>query len=244
MADETSLISHLIELRMRLIRCCISVLAVFLLLVGFSSEIYHLIANPLLELLPQGGSMIATEVASPFLTPFKLTLIVAFYLAMPYMLWQIWQFISPGLYTKEKLAALPLFIASVILFYVGTLFALVVVSPLLYAFFQAMSPEGVVVMPDITRFLDFVIKLAFGFGIAFEVPVITFMAVKSGLVEVATLRRKRPFIIVAAFVFATLLTPPDVISQLLLAVPVLVLFEAGLFLAARSAQSGREEEEA
>ena len=233
MSEQTSFVSHLIELRTRLIRCFLAITVIFLLLVGFSAQIYHAVATPLMDLLPQQSTMIATEIAAPFLTPFKLTLIVAIYLAMPYVLYQGWMFISPGLYEQEKHVTLPVFIASVILFYAGTLFALYVVSPLLYAFFNAIAPEGVVVMPDITRFLDFIIKLAFGFGIAFEVPVITFMSVKSGLVSVTTLREKRPYIIVAAFVFGMLLTPPDVISQLLLALPILLLFEVALFLSGR-----------
>lgn len=234
MPEQTTFVSHLTELRTRLIRCVLAIVIVFLLLAGFSAQIYHAVATPLMDMLPQQSTMIATEVAAPFLTPFKLTLFVAIYLAMPFILFQGWMFVSPGLYDQEKHVALPVFIASVVLFYAGTLFALYVVSPLLYAFFNATAPDGVVIMPDISRFLDFIIKLAFGFGIAFEVPVITFMSVKTGLVNVQTLREKRPYIIIAAFVFGMLLTPPDVISQLLLAVPILLLFEIALFLSART----------
>jgi len=239
MPEQISFVSHLTELRTRLIRCVLAIVIVFVLLVGFSAQIYHAVATPLMDLLPQQSTMIATEVAAPFLTPFKLTLFVAIYLAMPFILFQGWMFVSPGLYDQEKHVALPVFIASVVLFYAGTLFALYVVSPLLYAFFNATAPEGVLVMPDISRFLDFIIKLAFGFGIAFEVPVITFMSVKTGLVNVQTLREKRPYIIVAAFVFGMLLTPPDVISQLLLAIPILLLFEIALFLSARTLDNNR-----
>ncbi len=231
--EPSTFLSHLVELRSRLIRSVVAIVVVFILLAGFSAEIYQLVATPLMELLPRQSAMIATEVAAPFLTPFKLTFFVAIYLAMPYVLLQCWLFVSPGLYEQEKHLALPLFVTSVILFYAGTLFALLVVSPLLYAFFNATAPEGVLVMPDISRFLDFIIKLAFGFGLAFEVPVITFLAVKTGLVGIATLREKRPYIIIAAFVFGMLLTPPDVVSQLLLAIPVLLLFEISLFLSAR-----------
>ncbi|MCG8323928.1 MAG: twin-arginine translocase subunit TatC, partial [Thiotrichales bacterium] len=186
--------------------------------------------------------MIATEIAAPFLAPFKLTLFVAVYLAMPYILLQGWLFVAPGLYDQEKRYTLPIVLSSVVLFYIGTLFALFIVAPLLYAFFNATAPQGVVVMPDISRFLDFILKLAFGFGLAFEVPVITFMSVKLKLVDVETLRKKRPYIIVSAFVFAMLLTPPDVVSQLLLAIPILVLFELALFLSSRTLPDGEKQE--
>lgn len=238
MSDQGSLISHLVELRTRLIRCVVAILVLFILLAGFSADIYHLFATPMIQLLPQQSSMIATQVAAPFLTPFKLTLFVSVYLVMPYILFQLWMFIAPGLYEKEKQFALPVFMASVVLFYTGTFFALYVVSPLLYAFFNATTPEGVMIMPDISHFLDFILKLSFGFGLAFEVPVITFMIIRAGIVSADTLRQKRPYIIVATFVMAMLLTPPDVVSQLLLAVPALLLFEIALFLSDRALNQG------
>ena len=214
-------------------RCVIASGIVFLALMGFANSLYSHIALPLIAQLPDNSSMIATEVAAPFLAPFKLTLFVSIALVMPYILYQAWGFIAPGLYNREKRFALPVLVSSVLLFYFGMAFAYFVVLPLLFGFLVATAPEGVAVMTDISRYLDFIIKLFFAFGLAFEVPVITCLIVASGLVSADALAQKRPYIIIAAFVFGMLLTPPDIISQILLAVPMWFLFELGLFLSHR-----------
>lgn len=228
--EQQSLASHLLELRSRLLRSIIGIILVFLLLAGFSNEIYQLIATPLIDQLPGNSNMIATEVAAPFLTPFKLTFFVAVFLMMPFLLYQAWSFIAPGLYDNERRFALPLLMSSIVLFYMGIAFAFFVVFPLLFAFLVTTAPEGVTIMTDISRYLDFIMKLFFAFGLAFEVPVFTILLLRSGFTTVESLVEKRPYIIIAAFVFGMLLTPPDVISQVLLAVPVWLLFELGLFL--------------
>jgi sec-independent protein translocase protein TatC len=230
MAEEPqTLISHLIELRNRLLRSIVAILVFAGLLLPFSNELYQFIAAPLLAHLPENSSMIATQVAAPFLTPFKLTLSVAILLAMPVLLYQIWAFVAPGLYDKERKIAVPLLLSSVVLFFLGMAFAYYVVFPLMFQFFTGATPEGVMVMTDISAYLDFVLKLFFAFGLAFEVPVATILLVKSGISTVESLKQKRPYVIVGAFVMGMLLTPPDVISQTLLAVPVWLLFELGLF---------------
>ncbi len=228
-ADQQSLISHLVELRNRLLWGVIAVLVFAVALLPFSNDLYQFIAAPLLAHLPEESSMIATQVAAPFLTPFKLTLSVAILLAMPVLLYQIWAFVAPGLYDKERKIAVPLLLSSVILFFLGMTFAYYVVFPLMFQFFTGATPEGVTVMTDISSYLDFVLKLFFAFGLAFEVPVATVLLVKSGISTVESLKEKRPYIIVGAFVMGMLLTPPDIISQTLLAVPVWLLFEFGLF---------------
>jgi sec-independent protein translocase protein TatC len=230
---EQTFISHLIELRIRLLHSLYSVLVLFCLLFYFSNDLYNAIATPLLEKLPVGSSMIATEVASPFLAPFKLTLFTAIFLAIPYLLYQIWSFVAPGLYKNEKRFMMPLLITSVTLFYTGTAFAFFVVFPLLFAFLTAVAPEGVTVMTDINHYLNFILKLFFAFGVSFEIPVATFLLIWSGFISVKELKAKRPYIIISAFVFGMLLTPPDVISQILLAVPIWILFELGLVLSNR-----------
>lgn len=227
--DSTqSFVSHLVELRDRLIRCIAAVMVVFLGLAYFANQIYAFVAGPLLQHMPAGTQMIAVEVASPFLTPFKLTLVVAVFLAMPFVLYQAWAFIAPGLYRHERKLILPLLLASILLFYAGIAFAYFVVFPLLFAFLSAAAPPGVTVMTDITQYLDFVLTIFFAFGVAFEVPIATILLVWSGVVTRAGLREKRPYIIVLAFVIGMVLTPPDVVSQTLLAVPIWMLFEAGL----------------
>jgi sec-independent protein translocase protein TatC len=226
--QEMPLISHLTELRTRLLRI---VAAVFLLFAGlfyFSQDIYALVAAPLRAYLPEGATMIATGVASPFLTPFKLTLMVSLFLAIPIILHQIWGFIAPGLYKHEKRIAIPLLISSILLFYAGMAFAYFVVFPIMFGFFASVTPEGVAMMTDIGQYLDFVLTLFFAFGVAFEIPIATFLLIWVGIVDVATLRRSRPYVIVGCFVVGMLLTPPDVFSQTLLAVPMWLLFEAGL----------------
>ena len=225
---EQPFVSHLIELRDRLIRMSIAIFVVFLALFPFANEIYTFVAAPLMAQLPDGNTMIATQVAAPFLTPFKLALIAAVFLAMPFLLYQFWGFIAPGLYKHEKRLATPLLISSIILFYVGVAFAYFVVFPLIFAFLSASTPEGVAMMTDISAYLDFVLALFFAFGIAFEIPIATILLVAAGITTPAALVSKRPYVIVGAFVVGMLLTPPDVISQTLLAVPMWLLFELGI----------------
>ena len=234
------LVEHLIELRARILRSLGAVVLIFLPLFFFANEIYVLLSEPLRVYLPEGATMIATEVASPFLTPFKLTLVLAIFIAIPYILHQIWAFIAPGLYANEKRMALPLLVTSVLLFYLGVLFAFFVVFPLVFSFFTSVAPEGVTVMTDINRYLDFVLKLFFAFGIAFEIPIAAMLMIWSGVTTVDNLRRKRPYVIVGCFVVGMLLTPPDIISQLLLAFPMWVLFEAGILFSTLIKQRGEE----
>ena len=222
------LVTHLVELRDRLLRAVLSVLVVFICLFPFANDIYAFVSEPLRELLPQGSSMIATEVASPFLTPFKLTLVVALFVAIPYVLFQVWAFVAPGMYRKEKRIALPLLASSVLLFYAGAAFAYFVVFPLIFAFFTSVGPSDITVMTDINRYLDFVLKLFFAFGIAFEIPIAAVILILTGVTTPEKLASKRPWIIVGCFVAGMLLTPPDVISQSLLALPMWLLFELGI----------------
>ncbi len=222
------LVAHLVELRSRLLRCVIAVLVIFLCLFYFSQEIYALVSAPLRAQLPEGTSMIATGVATPFLTPFKLTLVVSFFAAIPYILAQVWGFIAPGLYQHEKRIALPLLASSVLLFYGGMAFAYFVVFPIMFGFFSAVTPEGVDMMTDINQYLDFVLTIFFAFGVAFEVPVATFLLVWAGIVSVEKLRKSRPYVVVGCFIVGMVLTPPDVFSQTLLAIPMWLLFEIGL----------------
>lgn len=226
---EQPFISHLIELRDRLLRIVLVVALVFLALAPFANTLFSVLSGPLTAHLPEGGSMVAIEVASPFLTPFKLSLVLAVFIAMPFLLYQLWAFVAPGLYRNERRLVLPLMVSSTALFYAGAAFAYFVVFPLVFKFLTATVPEGVAVMTDISRYLDFVLTLFFAFGIAFEVPVVTVLLVWTGMVTQDGLRQKRPYIIVGAFVVGMLLTPPDIISQTLLAVPVLLLFELGIF---------------
>jgi len=227
---EQPLIAHLTELRTRLVHSLICVVLVFIVLSPFYAELYSTLAAPLLEIMPAGTNMIATEVASPFIVPFKLTAFLAVFISIPYLLYHTWAFVAPGLYLNEKRFALPLFFSSIVLFYTGAAFAYFVVFPLVFTFFTSVAPEGVMVMTDISHYLSFVLKMFFAFGIAFEVPIATILLVATGIVDRETLRKKRPYIIVGAFVVGMFLTPPDVLSQFLLAVPVIILFEAGLYL--------------
>jgi len=228
--EEATLISHLVELRSRLLKGSLAVLAIFVCLVPFAQEIFTAIATPLMAQLPEGSTMIATQVASPFLTPFKTTLFVALIFAMPVVLYQIWSFVAPGLYRKEKKFAIPIVVSSIVLFYLGIAFAYIVVFPLMFAFFNAVTPEGVAMMTDINNYLDFILTIFFAFGIAFEVPIATVLLVATGLTSAESLKRKRPYVFLGAFVLGMLLTPPDVISQTLLAVPVYLLYEAGIYM--------------
>jgi sec-independent protein translocase protein TatC len=225
---EQPFISHLIELRDRLIRIAIGVFLAFLVLFPFANQLYVYVASPLMAQLPEGSTMIATQVASPFLTPFKLALVAAVFLSMPYSLYQIWAFVAPGLYQQEKRLAVPLLVSSIALFYLGMLFAYFVVFPLVFAFMAGTTPEGVAMMTDITAYLDFVLALFFAFGVAFEMPIATILLVATGMTTPESLASKRPYVIVGVFVVGMLLTPPDVISQTLLAVPMWLLFELGV----------------
>ncbi|MBE9567208.1 MAG: twin-arginine translocase subunit TatC [Proteobacteria bacterium] len=225
---EQTLMDHLIELRDRLLHMVLAILIVFIALFSFSEDIFSLAAEPLLALMPEGTSMIATGVTSPFLVPFKLVLLLSVLLTIPYLLHQMWSFIAPGLYSHEKRMVTPLLISSVVLFYCGIAFAYFVIFPILFGFFISVAPEGVEVMTDIGQYLDFIIAIFLAFGIAFEVPVATFLLIASGVTTVSKLATKRPYIIIGAFVVGMLLTPPDVISQSLLAIPIWLLFELGL----------------
>ncbi len=223
------LVAHLTELRDRLLRALLAILVVFICLFPFANEIYSFVSQPLRSLLPEGTTMIATEVASPFLTPFKLTLVAAIFVAIPYILYQIWSFIAPGMYRHEKRLAIPLLASSVLLFYAGAAFAYYVVFPLIFAFFTSVGPEDIAMMTDINSYLNFVLKLFFAFGIAFEIPIAAVIMIWAGITTPEDLAKKRPYIIVGCFVFGMLLTPPDVISQALLAIPMWILFEIGVF---------------
>ena len=223
-----SLMSHLVELRDRVVRMVLAVLIIFIGLFYWANDIYIYLAEPLTRHLPEGTSMIAIDVASPFLTPFKLVLMVAVFLAMPYILYQLWAFVAPGLYANEKRIAGPLLVSSILLFYAGVAFAYYIVFPLVFGFFTRIGPEIVNISTDIGRYLDFVLALFFGFGLAFEVPIATIILVAIGFTTPKKIAEKRPYVIVGAFIIGMLLTPPDVISQVLLALPMWVLFEAGL----------------
>jgi len=227
---EGTLLSHLFELRNRLLRMVLAILIVFLALFPFANQIYTILAEPLMVHLPEGSSMIAIEVAAPFLIPFKLVLLLAVVLTIPYLLYQLWGFVAPGLYRHEKRLAAPLVFSSTMLFYAGMAFAYFVVFPLIFAFFTGTAPEGVAVMTDIARYLDFVIMLFLAFGIAFEVPIATILLVAMGATTPDKLAKKRPYVIIGVFVIGMVLTPPDIISQTLLALPMWVLFEVGLIL--------------
>ena len=228
--EEASLVSHLVELRSRLIKACVAIMICFACLFPFSEQIFTLVAQPLIDQLPEGSTMIATQVASPFLTPFKTTLWVAVFAAMPVVIYQVWAFVAPGLYRKEKRFAIPLVISSIFLFYAGVAFAYGVVFPLMFAFFNAVAPEGVTVMTDINNYLDFVLVIFFAFGLAFEVPIATVMLCWSGLTTPDQLGSSRAYVLLGAFVAGMLLTPPDIISQTLLAVPIYLLYEAGIIM--------------
>ena len=228
---EDSFMSHLIELRDRLIRALLAILIVFVCLFPWAKELYNLLAQPLLASLPQGGQMIATDVVGVFLVPMKVALMVAFLIALPYVLYQVWAFVAPGLYAHEKRLALPLVAASVVLFFVGMAFAYFLVFPTVFGFMAKIAPEGVAWMTDIEKYLSFVLSTFVAFGVTFEVPVIVVVLVGIGVVDVAKLKEIRPYVIVGAFVIGAIFTPPDVISQLMLAIPLCLLYELGILLA-------------
>ena len=242
-AKQESLLSHLFELRSRLLWVTGSVLAVMLGLFPFANTLYAWLAGPLMAHLPEDSSMVAIEVASPFLTPFKLVFLLSIVLAIPIILYHAWAFIAPGLYGSEKRLVFPLLVSSSILFYVGMAFAYFIVFPLVFGFFTRVAPEGVAVMTDIGRYLDFVIKIFIAFGAAFEVPIVTLVLVRLGVTTPKKLASKRPYVIVVAFIVGMLLTPPDVISQVLLAIPVWLLFEIGLLLSRLWVPRSLEEDE-
>ncbi|KGQ61759.1 twin-arginine protein translocation system subunit TatC [Gallibacterium anatis 7990] len=230
--DESQpLITHLIELRNRILKSFICVLVVFLALVYFANDIYHIISAPLINELPQNSTMIATNIVAPFFTPIKLTAITAIFLSVPYILYQVWAFIAPALYKHEKRLIYPLLVSSTLLFYVGVAFAYYVVFPLVFAFLTKTAPESVAIATDISSYLDFVLTLFLAFGICFEVPVAIILLCWSGVVSIGDLKQKRPYILVGAFVIGMLLTPPDIFSQTLLAVPMYLLFEIGVLFA-------------
>ncbi|MFW2373169.1 MAG: twin-arginine translocase subunit TatC [Gammaproteobacteria bacterium] len=239
---EQGFISHLLELRDRLLRIVVAILVFFVLLFPFSEQIFSYFAQPLLELMPEGTSMIAIGVTSPFLVPFKLVLMLSVLMSLPFTLYQVWAFVAPGMYKHEKKLVAPLVFSSVMLFYCGIAFAYFAVFPLLFGFFIAIAPEGVSVMTDIGQYLDFILAIFFAFGIAFEMPVATFLLVQAGATTVESLSSKRPYIIVGVFVIGMLLTPPDIISQSLLAIPMWLLFEIGL-IASRVVQNKKNQAE-
>lgn len=228
---EQSFLTHLIELRDRLIRAMLSILVVFLCLFPWAKELYALLAQPLLATLPQGGQMIATDVVGVFLVPMKVALMVAFLIALPYVLYQVWAFVAPGLYAHEKKLALPLVASSVLLFFVGMSFAYFLVFPTVFGFMANVAPEGVAWMTDIEKYLSFVMTTFVAFGVAFEVPVIVVVLVLVGIVELSTLKEWRSYVVVGAFVIAAIFTPPDVVSQLMLAIPLCLLYELGMLMA-------------
>ncbi|MBB1440447.1 twin-arginine translocase subunit TatC [Shewanella sp. SG41-4] len=231
MSQQQPLISHLLELRNKLLKAIGSVLLVFITIVYWANDIYHYIALPLMRSLPETGSMIATDVAAPFFAPFKLTLVLAFFIAIPYVLYQVWSFVAPGLYKHEKRLVVPLLASSTLLFYLGIAFAYYIVFPVVFGFFTSVVPEGVQVATDISSYLSFILKLFFAFGLAFEIPVAVVLLCWAGVTTPDELRQKRPYIVVGAFVVGMVLTPPDIISQTMLAVPMLLLFEGGLIAA-------------
>ena len=221
-------LEHIIEFRDRALKSILSVLIIFSGLFSFSNELYLYVSEPIRAFIPESSGMIATEVASPFLTPFKLTLVISLFAAMPYILFQIWAFLAPGLYQREKKIAIPLFVSSVILFYTGMAFAYYIVFPLVFMFFASTVPDGITIMPDMRSYLNFALKLFFAFGVSFEIPIGVVILSWMGAVNPENLAAKRPFVFVGCFFFGMLLTPPDVISQILLAVPMWLLFELGI----------------
>lgn len=231
MSDQDTFLSHLMELRDRLLRSLIAVGIVFVALFPWARDLYTLLAEPLLHKLPKGGQMIATEVTTPFFVPMKVAMVAAFLIALPYILYQLWAFVAPGLYAHEKRLVAPLVIASTVLFFCGMAFAYFLVFPVVFGFITRVAPEGVAVMTDINKYLDFVLTLFIAFGVTFEVPVAVILLVRMGVVSVAKLKEARPYVVVGAFVVGAIFTPPDVVSQTMLAVPLWLLYEAGVLFA-------------
>jgi len=244
--QQDSFLSHLIELRQRLVRVLAAVLVVCLLLLPWSREIYAILAHPLMASLPKGGQMIATDVIGPFLVPLKVTLLVGFVVALPYVLYEAWAFVAPGLYMHEKKLVLPLVVASFTLFLVGMSFAYFLVFPIVFKFMASVAPEGVAWMTDIDKYFSFVLTTFIAFGVTFEVPVVVIVLVRAGIVSIDKLKEIRPYVIVGAFVVGAIFTPPDVISQVLLALPLWLLYEVGIVIArflSRPAGAAEEEPE-
>jgi sec-independent protein translocase protein TatC len=241
---EGTLISHLLELRDRLLRAVLAIGIAFVPLAIFSNELFTFIARPLIDKLPEGTSLIATSVVSPFMAPLKLALLGALFVAAPFVLYQVWAFVAPGLYRREKRFAMPLFFSSVVLFYVGVAFAYYVVFPLMFAFLTKTTPEGVKMMTDIASYLDFTMLLFFAFGIAFEVPIATVLLATTGLVSVEKLKKNRGYVLLGIFVVAAFLTPPDAISQSFMAIPMYVLYEIGILFAQWIQRSKAAEQDA
>jgi sec-independent protein translocase protein TatC len=231
MIEPDSFMSHLVELRDRLMRCVIALVLVFICLFPWARDLYAMLAKPLLASLPAGGQLIATEVTAPFFVPIKVTLMAALVIALPYLLYQIWAFVAPGLYAHEKKLVMPLVVTSTVLFLCGMAFAYFLVFPIVFHFIISVAPEGVAVMTDIGKYLDFVLTLFVAFGVTFEVPVAVVILVRTGMVSVAKLKEIRPYVIVGAFVIGAIFTPPDMVSQIMLAVPLWVLYELGIFVA-------------
>ncbi|MEO1917538.1 MAG: twin-arginine translocase subunit TatC [Candidatus Thioglobus sp.] len=229
--EEMTFVQHLVELRDILLHSVIAILVIFIGLFPFANEVYGFIAAPIISVLPQDTNIIAIGVISPFLTPLKMALIMAVYLAMPYLLYQIWKFIAPALYKHEKQMVVPLIVSSTILFYAGILFSFYVVFPVIFGFLSSVGPSVVDFTPDIQYYLDFVLKVSFAFGVAFEVPIATILLIMFGITTVEKLKNNRPYVIIGAFILGMLLTPPDIISQVLIAIPMWLLFEAGLIFA-------------
>jgi sec-independent protein translocase protein TatC len=241
---EGTLMSHLLELRNRLMKAMLGILIAFIPCAIFANNLFTLIAQPLLDKLPAGTSLIATSVVSPFMTPFKVAFYVALFLAMPIVLYQVWSFVAPGLYRREKRFAVPLLVSSVILFYSGAVFAYFAVFPVMFSYLVGTAPAGVSYMPDMTSYLDFVLTLFFAFGVAFEMPVAVVLLVLTGLVNVETLSKNRGYVIIGIFIVAAFLTPPDAISQTIMAVPMYLLYEGGLVMARLMQKMRREAAEA
>ena len=231
MSTSASFIAHLIELRTRLLHSAIALLLVFICLFPWASDLYALLAQPMLAKLPKGGQMIATDVTTPFFVPLKVAMIAAFLIALPYIVYQIWRFVAPGLYAHEKRLVIPLIVASTILFFCGMSFAYFAVFPVVFGFITASAPQGVAVMTDIDKYLSFVLAMFMAFGITFQVPVAVVLLVRMGLVTVAKLREVRSYVVVGAFVAGAIFTPPDVVSQFMLAIPLWLLYEAGIVVA-------------
>ena len=228
---KDTVISHFLELRARLLKAIIFFVFLSILGIPFSTEIYSFVAAPLINLLPDGATMIATEVASPFMAPIKLTLYIAMLFSMPWLFYQIWMFISPGLYSNERTFTGPLLFSTIILFFSGASFAFFIVCPIIFKFFIGMAPESIIIMTDISQYLSFIFKLVFAFGVAFEIPVATILLVKSGFATRNNLIKARPYLVILFLIIGMLLTPPDIFSQLFLAIPMWVLFEIGIIFA-------------
>jgi len=238
MTSGETFIAHLIELRSRLLNSVLAWLLVFICLFPWAADLYTWLAQPMLAKLPQGGKMIATDVTTPFFVPLKVAMMAAFIIALPYILFQLWRFVAPGLYAHEKRLVLPLVVASTLLFFCGMAFAYYAVFPVVFGFITAAAPEGVAVMTDIDKYLSFVLGMFFAFGVTFEVPVAVVLLVRMGMVSVAKLREARPYVIVSAFIIAAIVTPPDVVSQFMLAIPLWLLYEAGVVVASWTGARG------